>query len=355
MSRFMGKSAARLKPYAPGEQPQDKRYIKLNTNECPYPPSPEVEKAIRECDPSSLRLYPDPEAGLLREAMARFSGLDAAQVFAGGGSDEILGYFFMAFFDRGDKVYFPDITYGFYPVYARLCGLQAAELPLREDFTVGVEDYLGLDGHIVLANPNAPTGICLEPAQIERILLHNPDRLVLVDEAYVDFAPGKSCVPLVSKYDNLLVVQTFSKSRSLAGMRVGFGFGSRELIAALNRVKYSFNPYNISRLSMLAGIAAIEDESYFRATVEKVRATRDRSAKALSEMGFRVLPSESNFLFACTDRMDGLTLYTRLKERGILVRHFAKPPLGGFVRISVGADGEMNELLKALGEVLKAL
>ena len=352
MSRFLAKRVAGLAPYTPGEQPRDKRYTKLNTNECPYPPSPLVIHAIHEASGVDLRLYPDPESLELRRTIAAAHSLTPRQIFAGGGSDEILAYFFMAFFDKGDKVYYPDISYGFYSVYAELFGLQAVELPLREDFTVDIESYFGADGHIVIANPNAPTGIALTPEEIEQILAHNPNRLVLIDEAYVDFSKRKSCLPLLGKYDNLLLVRTASKSRALAGMRLGWAFGSAELIAALDRVRFSFDPYNLSRLTMAAGIAAMQDKRYFENTCGRIIKTRESTVRTLTELGFTVLPSEANFVFAKHASMGGQELYLALKERGVLVRHFEKARIRDFNRITIGTDEEMNLLLTTIKELL---
>lgn len=348
MNRFLSKAAAALKPYTPGEQPRDMRYIKLNTNENPYPPSPEVITAIKSFDTESLRLYPDPTAAEFKNAIANAAGLKPEQVFAGGGSDEVLAYAFMAFSDRGQKVYFPDVTYGFYKVYADLFGLCAAEIPLREDFTISVEDYFGLDGNIFLANPNAPTGICLKPDEIECILSENKDRLVVIDEAYIDFSGVGSCVELVPKYDNLLVVQTFSKSRSLAGMRLGAAYGSVELIDGLERIKFSFNPYNLDRISLAAGIAAIKSANYMRETVVKIIGTREFARKKLEKLGFVVLLSESNFLFCKSDKISGRDLYEKLKQNGILVRHFDKDRIRDFIRVTIGTKDEMDIFLSKL-------
>lgn len=351
MSRFLGKAAAALAPYVPGEQPQDMQYIKLNTNENPYPPSPSVQALLREYSAVRLRLYPDPECAVLRDAMAHAHGLEPEQVFVGGGSDEVLGFAFMAFFDKGDRVYFPDITYGFYSVYAQLCGLEAVCVPLCEDFTVAPEDYSQKDGHIVIANPNAPTGIALTPAQVEEILQSNPDKLVILDEAYVDFSAGKTCVPLLKRYRNLLVVQTYSKSRALAGMRIGCALGDRALIADLNRIKYAFNPYNLDHISLAVGVASTKDHIYLRETTDKIVKTREKTRKILTGLDFAVLPSEANFLFARHTARRGKDLYLALKQRGILVRHFAQERISDFVRITVGTDADMEILRQTLEEL----
>lgn len=351
MSRFYSQIAGGIAPYVPGEQPRDRRYIKLNTNECPYPPSPAVRQVLREFDSADLRLYPDPDSLELRGAMAKLYGLDVKQVFAGGGSDEVLGYCFQAFGNPGDRVYFADITYGFYKVYADLFSQRYVEIALNGDFRINAEDYLGLDGNIYIANPNAPTGIALSRGEIERILKANPDRLVVVDEAYADFSVYSSCVPLLGQYDNLLVVQTFSKSRSLAGMRLGFAFGSPELMEGLERIKYSFNPYNIDRLSMAVGVASIQDEAYFAETVGRVVTTRIRATEQLERLGMNVLPSSANFLFASLPGVEGSSLYTGLRERGVLVRHFDKARIADFVRITVGTDAEIDRLVECLEEI----
>jgi histidinol-phosphate aminotransferase len=347
MSRFFNARIREIAPYVPGEQPQDKSYIKLNTNESPLAPSPVVQQALAGFDAADLRLYPDPDARQLRGAVAKAHGLTEAQVFAGGGSDEVLAYSFMAFFNPGDRVYFPDITYGFYQVYADLFGLRAVKVPLRADFTVALEDYYNAEGHIFIANPNAPTGICLTPAQIEGLLQQNPNRLVIVDEAYIDFAQeGYTCVPLIEKYDNLLVTQTFSKSRGLAGIRLGFGFGQPALLDGLERIKYSFNPYNIDRVSLCVGIAAAGDSAYLRTAAGSIAATRDKTAAQLRELGFRVLESQANFLFAEPPGMSGKDFFLGLKESGILVRYFAKPRIDSFVRITIGLPEEMQKLVE---------
>lgn len=352
-SRLLGETARRITPYVPGEQPRDRRYTKLNTNESPFPPSPMVEQALREYAHADLRLYPDPDVRELSADMGRYYGLPPEMVFAGGGSDEVLGYAFLAFSSPGDPVYFPDITYGFYQVYADLFGLESRTLPLADNFTVSTEDYYSLPGNVFLANPNAPTGIALSPEQLEPIIKSNPDRLVVIDEAYVDFAPGMSCIPLTRRYDNLLVVQTFSKSRALAGMRLGFGFGHPDLIEGLNRIKYSFNPYNIDRVSMAVGRAAIEDSTYFTLCRDKIIATREQTADALADMGFEVLPSQANFLFARHAKVGGAVLYQALREQGILVRHFEKPRIRDFLRITIGTDEEMGRLTAALEQRLR--
>jgi len=349
MSKFLGKSAAALTPYVPGEQLTDRVYIKLNANECPYPPSPGVERALKDAEYRTLRLYPDAEAKALHAAVAKFHGLTPQEVFMGAGSDEVLGYAFMAFFDKGDKVCYPGITYGFYPIYAQLCGLEAVEIPVREDFTIAVSDYYGLDGNIIIANPNAPTSLAITPEEVEDILRHNPDRLVIIDEAYADFSENRTAVPLLRKYDNLMVVQTFSKSRAMAGMRVACALGNPELMAGLTRIKFSFNPFNLDPLAIATGIASVEDKAYLAETVGKIKATRNRAGDVMRKMGMTVLPSETNFLFAKHPAIPGGELCRLLKAEGILIRHFSKPGIDDYVRITVGTDGDMDTLLEKLG------
>lgn len=353
MSRFLNERLAAAAPYQPGEQPQDRRYVKLNTNESPFPPSPAVCAALAQAEAASrLNLYPDPACGALHAAIARRYGLAPEQVLAGNGSDELLAFCFFAFTGASRGVAFPAISYGFYPVFASLCGADALQLPLRPDFSIVPEDYFGLKRMIVLANPNAPTGIALTRAQVEAIVRENPDAPVVVDEAYVDFG-AESAVPLVNRYENLVVVQTFSKSRNLAGLRLGMAMAGQALIADLNAVKYSFNPYNVSRLAQLAGAAAIGDEAYFCRCTDAVRRERARTEAALKAMGFFVLPSQANFLFARHAGLPGGALYAALKARGVLVRHFERPDLTSFVRITIGTGEQMDALLGAVRDILR--
>ena len=346
--RFWSRSTTGLTPYIPGEQPGDRAFCKLNTNECPYPPSPAVAEALRTFDSGDLRLYPDPDAAALTSALAAQKGLRADQVLLCGGSDEALAFAFMAFFDRGDTVCFADITYGFYAVYARLFGLQAHIIPLAGNFTISPADYRDAPGGIFLANPNAPTGIALTPTQIEEIVAANPDRLVVVDEAYIDYAPVGSCIPLLAQHNNLLVVQTFSKSRALAGMRLGAAFANAGLIEAMNRVKFSFNPYNIDRVSLAVGYASVQDPAYLQEVIAKVTATRERTAARLLEIGCTVLPSATNFLFVAHPRRTGHALYEELKQAGILARYFDQPRTHLFIRVSIGTDAEMDRFLREM-------
>lgn len=349
MSRFFSAKYQKLTPYTPGEQPRDQRYIKLNTNESPFPPSPKAQvyaKAAAE----NLQLYSDPECSALRELAAEWFGIERDQIVFTNGSDDALNFAFMAFCDRGAA--FPDITYGFYEVFARLNGVDYLTIPLQEDYFVRVEDYIGLNRTIFLANPNAPTGISLPLADIERIVRGNPDNVVIIDEAYVDFG-GESAVKLIPQYDNLLVIQTFSKSRSLAGGRLGFAMGNRELIRDLNTIRFSTNPYNVNRMTMAAGIGALEDQDYFEANCAAILETRAWTTAELEKMGFRVLPSKTNFVFASHPKLAGGKLYRELKSRGILVRHFDKPRLSEFVRVTIGSQVQMESFVKTVREILE--
>lgn len=352
MSRFLSQAAAVLSPYTPGEQPQDRTYVKLNTNESPFPPSPKVVEALSKTEAERLYLYSDPTCKVLCDAIAKRNGLAPEQAIAGNGSDELIAFALRAFCGRETSVAFADITYGFYQVWAKLYGLHANVIPLREDFTLAIDDYLDVPETIIITNPNAPTGIAVPPSEIERLLRANRNRLVLVDEAYVDFG-AKSVVQLIAKYDNLLVLQTFSKSRSLAGARIGFAMGSQELIADLNRIKYSFNPYNVNRLSLVAGAAAMADESYFTACTHAITDTRAWTTARLEALGFTVLPSTANFVFARTDKISGGELYQSLKENGILVRHFDQPRIKDWCRITIGSPEQMCQFIQTLEKILE--
>ena len=354
MSRFLSTEAACLAPYTPGEQPTDAQYIKLNTNESPFSPSPRVVKALSRAEVLKLNLYSDPTCGVLTDAIAARYGLRRENVLAANGSDEVLAFAFRAFCGQGRGVAYADITYGFYKAQSALFGLEATVVPLREDFTLRVEDYLNFPGTVVIANPNAPTGIALPRTDIQRLVESNPDRVVIVDEAYVDFG-AESCVPMILRYENLLVTQTMSKSRSLAGGRVGFALGSPELISALNRVKYSFNPYNVNRLSLIAGAAAMEDEDYFRDSIAAIEKNRAWTTRELEALGFTVLPSSANFILAKSDRMSGETLYRRLKENGVLVRWFDADRIRDYVRITIGSMEQMETLVEELTALLEWL
>ena len=351
MSRFFSDKHSALVPYTPGEQPQDKKYIKLNTNESPFPPSESVKKATADaCE--KLCLYSDPECKLLRQKMSEVFGISGENIVMVNGSDEILNFAFMAFADQNSPLVFPNITYGFYPVFAKLNHIPYEEIPLKEDFTINVEDYIGINKTIVIANPNAPTGMCISLNDIERIVKSNPDNVVIIDEAYVDFG-GESAIGLTKKYDNLLVTGTFSKSRSLAGARLGFGFGNRDLIADLNTIRYSTNPYNINSLTAAAGIAVLNDNDYYMNNCKIIAKNREFTENALKSVGFTVLPSKANFLFARTDKADGETLYLKLKQKGVLVRHFNNPLIADYNRITIGTKEQMTVLIEKIKEILE--
>jgi histidinol-phosphate aminotransferase len=353
MSRFFTERLSKLEAYTPGEQPKDMKYIKLNTNESPFPPSESVTVAA-EREAHRLMLYSDPECTTLVSAFSELYGIDKSELIMTNGSDEVLNFAFMAFSDASCPIVFPDITYGFYPVFARLNGIPYEEIPLAEDFSVNPEDYIGIGKNIVIANPNAPTGIALSLNDIERIVASNPDNVVIIDEAYVDFG-AESAVSLVPRYPNLLVTGTFSKSRSLAGARLGFGIAQRELIADLNTIKYSTNPYNVNRMTMAAGEAAIRDNDYYMNNCRTVMENREYTRARLSALGFKVLPSMANFLFAESPDVDGEELYLELRRRGILIRHFSKEKIKNFNRITIGTRAEMDALLTEIENILKGI
>lgn len=352
MSRFLSDRFALLKAYVPGEQPHDKSYIKLNTNESPYPPAPQVIEAINRKEINDLRLYSDPECKHLRIALAEYYKVKLENVMVGNGSDEILSFVFMAFCDKQIGVSYTDISYGFYPVYSELYGIAKKEIPVQADFSVNVEDYYNVGTTVVIANPNAPTGICLSLADIESIVKSNPNNVVIIDEAYIDFG-GESCIPLTARYDNLLVVQTFSKSRSLAGARLGYAIGSAELIADLEKLRYSTNPYNVNRLTLLAGKAAMDGQAYYDNNNAAIIQIREMTSVSLKEMGFELTASKANFIFARHPKIGGKELYQLLRERGILVRHFEKTRISDYLRITVGAREQMDTLLNTLKEMLE--
>ena len=351
MSRFFSEKYIDLTPYTPGEQPGDQQYIKLNTNENPYPPLQEVTEAIAE-ESRKLQLYPDPEYKALRKSMAEHLGVSPDEVVMTNGSDEILLFAFMAFCDNHIPAVFPDVTYGFYPVFARIAQVPFKEIPLKEDLTVDIRDYFHTAGTIFLANPNAPTALALQPEEIEQILAANPYNVVVVDEAYVDFG-ARSCVPLIRKYDNLLVTQTFSKYRSLAGARLGIGIGNPELIRDLNTVRFSVNPYNVNRLTAAAGLACLKYDEYNRKNCEEIKKTREKYGRKMREMGFEVTTSTTNFLFARHPKISGEDLYLELKKRGVLIRHFNDERIRDYNRISVGTPEEMDVLLAKTEEILE--
>ena len=352
MSKFLSPTLAAVTPYTPGEQPQDQQYIKLNTNESPYLPSPAVIAAVSEHEVEKLRLYSDPACADLLKAAAAHFGLQPEQIMPGNGSDENLFFALRAFCDADHPLAYADITYGCYGVWCGLMHIPSHIIPLKEDFTLDPKDYYGLNQTIVLANPNAPTGIALPRAEIEGILKANPNNVVIVDEAYVDFG-GESCVPLIDQYENLLVVQTFSKSRQLAGARLGLAMGNAALIADLNRVKFSLNPYNINRLTLKAGQAALEDTAYFDRTRAAIVDTRAWTKQQLEQRGFAVLDSRSNFLFASANRRDGKILYKELKKNGILVRHFDAPRIQNWLRITIGTSEQMKIFVNTLDKIME--
>ncbi len=350
MSKFFTDRLSALTPYTPGEQPRDMQYIKLNTNESPFAPSKAVSDAVAaEC--GKLQLYSDPENTAVRTALAQHYGFDFNQVIVTNGSDEVLNFAFMAFADEKSPLIFPQITYGFYPVFAELNRIPYTEIPLSEDFSININDYIGANKTIVIANPNAPTGIALTLDEIEKIVSSNPDNVVIIDEAYVDFG-ADSALSLVNKYNNLLVVQTFSKSRSLAGARLGFAIGNSALIADLNTIRYSTNPYNVNRMTDAAGAAAIKDNSYYAANCNTIIENREWTANELTKLGFTVLPSRANFVFAKSDKISGEELYLRLKQRGILVRHFSKASIKEFNRITIGTKMQMQALIDTITSIL---
>ena len=404
MSRFLSKASESLLPYTPGEQPQGRKFIKLNTNECPYPPSPKVAEAILAgyeeiaasqakkeagcgsagtaaqsekagcgCDAgvkeagkmaekaaevmppelANLRLYSDPEEHVLIEAIADHYGVGTNQVIAGNGSDEILGFAFRAFCDQNAPLQFADLTYGFYPALCGLYGIPFKVVPLEEDFTLNIEPYKNCGNNVIIANPNAPTGMSLPLSAIEEVAASNPDRVVMVDEAYVDFG-GESCVSLLPKYENLVIIQTFSKSRSLAGARVGFAIANPDLIADMNRIKYSFNPYNVNRLSILAGAAAMRDWDYTKECTGRICKTREKTTKALRALGFTVLDSKTNFIFAKSGDMPGKVYFDGLREAGILVRRWDSERIKDYVRISIGSEEEMETFVEETKKLVEA-
>ena len=349
MSRFLKEQLQALDAYTPGEQPRDMQYIKLNTNESPYPPAPSVVEAMNAEQVELLRLYSDPTARGLKEKLAELYAVKPENVFVSNGSDEILNFAFLAFGEDG--VVFPEISYGFYEVFCDLYALEQEKIPLQADFSLDHREYCGKNKMVVIANPNAPTGMSISLGQIEEILKSNSDNVVVIDEAYVDFG-GETALPLLEAYDNLLITRTFSKSRCLAGGRLGYGFGSAEIIADLEKIKYSTNPYNVNRLTLLLGEKTVEAEPYYREKCAEIIDTRNWTKLQLESLGFTVLPSQTNFVFAKTDKMDGRELYEKLKSRGILVRHFSNPKISQYNRITIGTKEQMEILIATLKEVL---
>ena len=346
----MNEKYATLEEYVPGEQPTDMKYIKLNTNESPFKPWPLVYEALNRCEIDKLPLYPDPECGSLTKKLADYYGFDEENIFIGNGSDEVLNFAFMAFCQNG--VAFADITYGFYKVFADLHGIETQIIPLKDDFSISADDYKSLGKAVFIANPNAPTGMALSLSDIEKIVASNTNNVVIIDEAYVDFG-GESAVNIVKKYDNVLVVRTYSKSRSLAGGRLGFSIGGKEITADLKKLKYSTNPYNINRLTLLAGEASIDDEKYFRDNINKIIENREYTSKELKNMGFEVLPSKTNFVFARSKNIDGERLYKLLKKNGILVRHFNKKRIEDFIRVTIGTKEQMRAFVSKVKFILE--
>ncbi len=352
MSRFLSNELSKLAPYVPGEQPQDKKYIKLNTNESPFAPSDEVIKALNKEEVSKLNLYSDPEAKNLIKAAANYYNIEENYIIAGNGSDEILAFIFKAFFNSNKGVACPEISYGFYPVFCNLFNIKYISVPLKEDFSIDVNDYANICDNVVIANPNAQTGIKLSFNDIKKLVSQSSERLVVIDEAYVDFG-AESAVPLIKEFDNLIVVSTMSKSRSLAGARVGFAFANSSLIADLNTVKFSFNPYNINRLSMIAAQKALEDREYFKFCVNEIIKNREFIVDFLKEEGFKVLPSSANFVLAETNVISGENLYLKLKEEGVLVRHFKDEKINNFIRITIGSLEEMKIFAQKVKKIIE--
>jgi len=351
MSQFWSQRVHQLTPYVPGEQPKVDNLIKLNTNESPYPPSPKVLEAISAQVNDKLRLYPDPNSDALKHSLAHYYQLEINQVFVGNGSDEVLAHIFMGLLKQDKPILFPDITYSFYPVYCGLYDVDYQTVPLNEEFAIQPADYQIDNGGIIFPNPNAPTGRLLPLQAIEQILQGNSNSVIVVDEAYIDFG-GESAAQLIHRYPNLLVVQTFSKSRALAGLRVGFALGHPDLIEALERVKNSFNSYPLDRLAVAGAVAAMEDESYFEASCDKIIATRNRLTEFLQQQGFQVVPSAANFVFASHPDKAAADIAQALRERAIIVRYFNKPRIDDYLRITIGTDAENDALCQALTEIL---
>ncbi|MBQ8689180.1 MAG: histidinol-phosphate transaminase [Clostridia bacterium] len=351
MSRFLSRKYESLVAYTPGEQPKEMKYVKLNTNESPFPPSPSVITAVTN-EASRLQLYSDPECTDLVSASAALFGVKTDEILMTNGSDEILNFAFMAFCDSEHPIVFPDITYGFYSVFAQLNSVPYEQIPLKEDFTIDVDDYCGINKNIVIANPNAPTGIALSLHQVERIVRTNPDNVVIIDEAYVDFG-AESAINFVKKYDNLLVTGTFSKSRSLAGARLGFGIANSALISDLNKIKYSTNPYNVNRMTMAAGYNAIKDNEYYMDNCKRIIVNREWTKNELLALGFTVPDSKANFLFVKSDRISGEELYKKLKQRGVLIRHFSSDRIKDYNRITIGTLQQMEIFISKVKEILK--
>ncbi len=352
MSRFLSDRFSNIEPYTPGEQPKVNNLIKLNTNESPFPPSPKVIEALNNEEISKLNLYSDPDTKEVIDAIAKTFGVNSDQVLMGNGSDEILAFAFQAFCDKDHEPCFADITYGFYPVFCELFGLNPEIIPLRDDLSIGTEDYIGKNKPIFIANPNAPTGLALSLSDIEKILESNKDSVVLIDEAYVDFG-AESAVSLVDKYDNLIVSRTFSKSRNLAGARIGFAISNPELIADMCKMKFSFNPYNLNRLSIIAGKESVLDTEYFNKCIAEIIANREYTIHELEKRGFTIPDSKANFIFAKHSTLSGEEYFNELRKRNIVVRYFSKERIKDYVRITIGSKEQMTALIKATDEILK--
>lgn len=352
MSIFLVDEYKDMEPYVPGEQPKDKPYIKLNANETSMPPSPKVFEAISKSEIWNMSYYADPHCHEFRQAVADVYHVNEDEVFVGNGADEVLSFCLMSFFRRGMKIYFPDITYGFYRTYAKTYGLDMVEIPVKDDLGIDIEDYMNVDGDIIFANPNNPTGLMVPVKDIERLVKADSKRMVIIDEAYIDYA-DESCLPLATKYPNLVVVRTFSKSRNMAGTHVGFAVASREIIEDMNKIKFSFNPFNLNSITMAAGIASVRDVDYLKECVKKTISVREKTKKQLEKLGFHVIPSKANFLFVSHDQVSSSQLCKALKEEGILTRHFADAKLNKYLRITMGTSDEMKVVMIAIKEILE--
>ena len=352
MSRFLSEKFSNIEPYTPGEQPKVSNLIKLNTNESPFPPSPKVIEALNKEEISKLNLYSDPDTKEVIDAIAKTFGVNPNQVLMGNGSDEILAFAFQAFCDKNNQPCFADITYGFYPVFCELYGLEPEIIPLKDDLSIGIEDYIGKNKPIFIANPNAPTGLALSLSDIEKILESNKDSVVLIDEAYVDFG-AKSAVSLVDKYDNLIVSRTFSKSRNLAGARIGFAISNAQLIEDMCKMKFSFNPYNLNRLSIIAGKESVLDTEYFNRCISEIISNREYTVNELTKRGFTIPDSKANFIFAKHNTLSGEEYFNELRKRNIVVRYFSKERIKDYVRITIGSIEQMKALIEASDEILK--
>jgi len=350
MSQYWTDLVHKLDPYVPGEQPQDQQYVKLNTNENPYPPSPEVIQAIDSYNKHQLKLYPDPQSTRLREALAQRFGVQMENVFVGNGSDEVLAHSFQAFFNQTQPLLFPDLSYSFYPVYCGLYEIESTTIPLNENFIVNTNDFNVENGGIIIPNPNAPTSMLMPLSDIEQLCKQSAS-VVIIDEAYIDFG-GESAISLTKKYDNLLVIQTFSKSRSLAGLRLGYAIGHKDLIEGLNRIKDSFNSYPVDSLAQTAAVSSIKDDDYFQQTCQQIIQTREQVSEQLTQLGFKVLPSATNFIFASHESKSARELYTELKQAGVLVRYFNQPRIDNYLRITIGTDADMKTLIDTLKSIL---